>query len=399
MSITNKQMRLIDNYAGKPICYILSLYALSKKILFREKQAQIKKILFTKFLGMGSIVHATPLIRSIKQRYPEAKICFLTFAENKDFVNCLGLAHEVLSIRTKNIIVFISDVLGTLYQLNKEKLDIAFNLEFFSKFGAILNFLSRAQITAGYYLNEPWRTHLISHKIYYNHYKHISEIFMALGNALGANSKNLSLEKPIIRSGDKKHIDRLFKEHSIRNDDWKVLINVNTSGLFLNRSWPTSYFSVLIDKIINQYGAYIILIGGKEDIDRVGKVMALLENKEKVMNLAGKTNIPQLLALIEQVDMVISNDSGPLHFAVMMGTPSISFFGPESPVQYGPKGSIHTVIYKGYYCSPCLHVYNEKNSKCKNNFCLKDISVNEVFEVVEHNLKKGKCPSHGKIQL
>jgi ADP-heptose:LPS heptosyltransferase len=87
---------------------------------------------------------------------------------------------------------------------------------------------------------------------------------------------------------------------------------------------------------------------------------------------------------LEQVDLVITNDSGPLHLAVMMGTPTISFFGPESPVQYGPRGEKHTVMYKGYYCSPCLHVYNEKNSSCEDNICLKDISVDEVFKMVTY---------------
>ena len=83
--------------------------------------------------------------------------------------------------------------------------------------------------------------------------------------------------------------------------------------------------------MVTVYGSKIILIGGEGDIPRVREIVASLNDDKHVVNLAGKTNITQLLALLEQVDLVISNDSGPLHLAVMMGTPTISFFGPESP--------------------------------------------------------------------
>ena len=127
------------------------------------------------------------------------------------------------------------------------------------------------------------------------------------------------------------------------------------------------------------------------------EIVASLNDDQKVVNLAGKTNITQLLALMEQVDLVITNDSGPLHLAVMMGTPTISFFGPESPLQYGPQEGNHTVLYKGYYCSPCLHVYNEKDSRCKDNICLQDISVDEVFEVVTHYYREWEQRASKKI--
>jgi len=395
MSITTEQMRWIDNVVGKPICYLLTFYARLTH-LFPKKEKYLKTILFAKYLGMGSIVHATPLIRSVKNTYPEARLIFLTFYDNKELIASVGLIDEVLCIRTDNLLVFLLDVLGSLHHLRKEKIDCVLNLEFFSKFGAIMSFLSGARLTVGYYLKEPWRTHLISHKVYYNHYKHIAEIFMALGNAIEAGSKDLSLEKPIIPPEEKKYIYHLFEEHSINNHHWKVVVNINTSSLSLNRSWSLSNFSTLIEKMTNAYGAHIILIGGKRDIRRVEEIVASLRNNQKVVNLAGKTSITQLLALMEQVNLVITNDSGPLHLAVMMGTPTISFFGPESPLQYGPQGGNHTTLYKGYYCSPCLHVYNEKNSTCENNVCLQDISVDEVFDVLTNYFKGWAETSDGE---
>jgi ADP-heptose:LPS heptosyltransferase len=398
MAITAEKMRWIDNVVGKPVCYLLTVYSRLTRLVPR-KETRLKAILFTKYLGMGSIVHATPLIRSVKNAYPDARLLFLTFSDNGDFIKSLGLVDEVRCIRTDNLLFFLVDVLRSIRYLRKQKIDCVLNMEFFSKFGAILSFLSGARLTVGYYLKEPWRSRLLSHKVYYNHYKHIAEIFMALGYAIDAGSKDLALEKPLIPPEGKRYIHHFYEEHGINNTHWKIVVNINTSGLFLNRAWPLTNFSTLIEKIITTYGAYIILIGGKGDIPRVEAVVTSLGNHPKAVNLAGKTSVAQLLALMEQVDLVITNDSGPLHLAVMMGTPTISFFGPESPLQYGPHGDNHTVLYKGYYCSPCLHVYNEKNSRCTDNICLKHVSVDEVFAAVERHHAKREHPSHEKLRI
>lgn len=394
MPITTEQMRWLDNFLGKPICYLLTLYAWTKHLFPKRKKGPVKTILLTKYLGMGSIVQATPLIRSIKSTYPEARLIFLTFHDNEDLIKSLDLIDEVLSIRTESLLNFALDVIRSLTTLKKRKIDTVLNLEFFSKFGTIITFLSGAQTTIGYYLREPWRTSLISHKVYYNHYKHISEVFMALGKVIDVSSKNLSLERPTINPDERNSTHHLFEQHGINKNQWKIAVNINTSWLSLNRCWPLSSFSRLIEKIVNEYGAKIILIGATRDIPWVEELTFATSIDQNIVNLAGKTTIIQLLALLEQVDLVITNDSGPLHLTLMMGTPTISFFGPESPVQYGPRGEKHTVLYKGYYCSPCLHVYNEKNSRCEDNICLKDISVDEVFKVVTYYYRNwGKVSS------
>lgn len=396
MSINLARMRWIDNYVGKPICYFLELYVWVKQLLPGKKEKPIETILIAKYLGMGSIVLATPLIRSIKNKYPKAKLIFLTFHENEGLIKSLGLIDEVMVIKTGNLPVFLLGVMGALYRLRKKKIDVVLNLEFFSKFGTVMGFLSGAYTTASYYLREPWRSNLISHKVYYNHYKHISEVFCALGDTIGAGSESRFLEKPAINSQDKDYIRNIFEKHGLMRNHWKVVVNINTSALSFNRCWPILNFTVLTERIVKAFDAKIILIGAESDMQRVDEFSAAVGNSHNLINLAGKTSIVQLLALLESVDLVITNDSGPLHLAVMMGTPTISFFGPESPVQYGPRGEKHTVIYKSYYCSPCLHVYNEKSSSCKDNSCLKDITVEEVFEVVAKYRKSREQASDGQ---
>ena len=81
----------------------------------------------------------------------------------------------------------------------------------------------------------------------------------------------------------------------------------------------------------------------------------------QIVNLCGKLSIPQLVGLFSKSDFLITNDSGPLHIAVSVGLPTLSFFGPETPYLYGPQGDQHYVFYSDIFCSPCLNIYNSKH--------------------------------------
>jgi len=81
--------------------------------------------------------------------------------------------------------------------------------------------------------------------------------------------------------------------------------------------------------------------------------------------------------------LFVTNDSGPLHIAAALGLPTLSLFGPETPVLYGPKGGNPLIFYKGLYCSPCLSVFNAKTAPCSGqNICMQSISAGKVLEAM-----------------
>ena len=99
-----------------------------------------------------------------------------------------------------------------------------------------------------------------------------------------------------------------------------------------------------------------------------------------MLNVAGKFSLEELCGLLTKSELLITNDSGPLHIAEALAVPTISFFGPETPLLYGPTGDTHVVFYKGIYCSPCLNVHNQKKAPCNgNNVCMQLISPDDVF--------------------
>ena len=125
--------------------------------------------------------------------------------------------------------------------------------------------------------------------------------------------------------------------------------------------------------------------------------MAGLGRTTQVVNLAGRTSLGELIGVFKRLALFVTNDSGPLHIAAALGVPTVSFFGPETPVLYGPKGRDSLIFYKGIYCSPCLSVFNAKTAPCKGqNICMQSICSDEVLEAI-HKRFHAIWENHGNV--
>ncbi len=386
-----KQMRIIDTYVGGLTCLFLDIFERARKIFFPKRTdclaAEPKKILVTKYLGMGSILLATPMLRAIRNRFPKSKIVFLTFEGNRKFVEQIELIDDVLSIRTSSLLVFIRDLFAALYGIRRSKFDVVFDLEFFARFSTIVSYLSGARARIGYYLPRLWRGDLLSHTIHFNPYKHVTEVFSAQLLPFNIKVADFSLIKPNIKEEKIKRVDLLLKEKGAGEDEHIISVNVNASGLSIERKWPANNFVELISHIVKSKDkAKVIFIGSGEDVQYVNSALKLFPEsiKGNIINLCGFIDIQECMALLKKSSLFITNDSGPLHIAAALGIPTVSFFGPESPTLYGPIGLRNKIFYAGVYCSPCLNVYNAKTAMCNgNNLCMQKIKPSEVISVLE----------------
>lgn len=378
-------MRIIDHYAGSSICFFLSKFDNIIKFFIKPK-GPVKEILVMKYFGFGSILLSAPMFRALRQAFPKAKITFLTFYNNREVCERLDFADNYLFLRKNNIYLFIGDMIKTLCEFNRHRFDIAIDMEFFSKFSSIITYISFARKRVGFYVRNEPRTLLYTYPISFNYYKHVTEVFLALAREIGADTKDMSLSKIKIYNVEKDFAGQLISDNKIEKTKM-VITNVNTGEMCLERRWPKDYFVSLINSLVKYHELSFVFIGADEDRNYVQTIIDSLDNKERIVNLAGKISLGQLLTLFEIGDLFITSDSGPLHLAELAKIKTISFFGPETPVLYGPRGSNHTLFYKGLYCSPCLNVYNVKtamygNKRCfeGHNRCMYSITVEEVLK-------------------
>jgi len=380
------RMRTIDYYLGGLICLLLDLLERLRRLFPRTRlKPEPRTVVVTKYLGMGSILLATPALKALKSRYPSCRIILLTFAGNVAFARRLELFDDVLSIRTSSLLQFVPDTLRNVWAIRGMKIDYLFDLEFFARFSTIVAYLSGAACRVGYYMPQIWRGHLLDIPVHFNPYRHVCDIFAAQMEAIGITVDDPALAAPRVDSSALERVRETLGQAGIGGAGAMIAVNVNASELSLERRWPKANFVALMDALARHSGVRMVLIGSADERDYVDAVYNELSPSARShsLNLAGRQTLDEMIALLSLSDACISNDSGPLHIAAALGIRTVSFFGPESPLLYGPRGAGHTVFYAGVYCSPCLNVYNAKQAMCSgNNICMQAITREQVIKAL-----------------
>ena len=374
-------IRKIDRFAGWFICLILRIHYSIFGFFKKADNAPPKNILLIKYFGMGSVILAQAAVAAIKCNFPGAKIHFLTFSGNKDVLRLFDNVDSVLSVDLRPLSKFFLDNLRMVIFLRRERMDIAYNLEFFSRFTSIMTYLSGAKRRIEFYSEVLWRGDLYTHGVKFNPYFHVRDNFLRLAmEGCVKTDKDISVA-PKITGPMIKQSTNILEANNVTGNDRKVCVNVNAGELALERRWPAEYFIALINKL-PETGIKYIFISDRDCLSYTNAVISQI-NKKNIVNLAGKTSILELAGIFHESDLLITNDSGPLHLANAIGLPVVSFFGPETPVLYGPEGDNNLVFYSGLICSPCLNVLNAKTVVCTdNNRCMISISPDSAYEAI-----------------
>jgi ADP-heptose:LPS heptosyltransferase len=378
-------MKWVDRWAGGFGCFALDMLELPLRPLRRRQKdpAKVKVVLITKYLGMGSIILAAPMVAEIRKLYPNARVVFLTFEENRDLCEMLGIFDEILTLNSRRLLRLGLDTFASLVRLWRLGVDVVCDLEFFTRFSTMMAYLSGARTRVGYWSRIAWRGHLLTHPVYYNGTKHITRVFLALAGALGARiDEKAPCAFPELKP-DASGLERARKALSESGLDSKrplMLVNPNASELCFERRWMPERFAAVVDQMLEAVpGLQAAYIGSNGERDYTAGVAGKAKHPERIANLAGRLDLRGLAELFRLAGLFLTNDSGPLHLASLMGTPIVSLFGPETPALYGSLGLKQKTFYAGVYCSPCLNVYNSKTASCDgNNVCLQEISEAEV---------------------
>jgi lipopolysaccharide heptosyltransferase II len=379
------KMRFMDRYLGSALCGCFSFVNQlgRRKQPSQEQPSQVQKILVMKYFGMGSLILSSPMVRAVKQTYPNARIDLLTIEQNRALSDILPIFDRVYAIDTRSLLSVVRSMFLVLRLIRREKYDVIIDAEFFSRFSGLVSYLARPRYSVGFYLPEIWRGNFLTHPVHFNYYRHAIVTFMALAKRLGVESSNYALEPLVISNKVESKVQDKLEAIGVMPGRRLVCINVNTGPLSPERRWPEASFAKLIRSVLSEFpDVTIFLVGAPSDVPAVTKMCSVLssEDQARLLNVAGKFNLEELCVLLTKSELLITNDSGPLHIAEALAVPTISFFGPETPLLYGPTGDNHVVFYKGIYCSPCLNVHNQKKAPCNgNNVCMQLISPDDVF--------------------
>ena len=399
-------MRSIDYYVGILICFFLTIFdKIFGSFILRRKENKQKNILFIQLAEMGSTILAYSSFKKIKEIYPDSNLFFLVFHKNRYCIEYLNVIKKenILTIREDSFSVFALDTFKVLLKLRRKKIDICFDFEFFSRFSSIVSYLSGAIRRVGfynYYHEGLYRGNMLTHKVYYNHYQHMVLNFLSMIHSVRYSGKEDYLlkekisEKEIIlpeikiTEESKKNIWNKLKELNpkINSDKKLVVINPYAGELLPIRSWPIDNYINLIRKLLDDKNIFIILTGGNDSKKWQNKILNEISSN-RIITLVGKTTFSELIDLYNISDVLITNDSGPVHFASLTPIKIFVFFGPGGLI-YKPLSKTAKVFYSGLSCSPCLTDLNHGETSCKDNKCLRTISPEEVYMEISNYLNK-----------
>jgi heptosyltransferase-2 len=382
-----KYLRRLDKYLG----FLLVAFLSTVKYFFRKKRCydtpEINKILIIKFWGFGSIILAYDFFQAIRRKYPGAYICVLTLKQNSQAFELAGLIDEIIGIDIDNLFSFSHDIIKIILSLRKKAFDVSFDFEFTSRFSAIVSCLINARKSIGFQYDGVWRGRCFSETMHFQEDIRLRISYLKMLYFVEAETDEALAPLPLcIGNEQKAGVDNLLKALSLLTLKPLIGININAGELCLLRRWPKEYFVDLAQELIKLYSAQIIFIGSQDDFGYVDSAINLLpqEQQGNVYNFAGKVSLTQLAYLMAKFKLFISNDSGPLHLAAYLKIPTVSYFGPETPLIYGPQGEEDIVFYKNLNCSPCIRVKNYKHASCNNNQdCLTQVKPGEVLNEIK----------------
>lgn len=367
-------MRWVDRVIGVPLCWIAGIWLRTTSTPPRPER--LRRILVIKFFGMGSIILTGSPLRHLKRVDPDIQVTYLTFASNVDVVGRLSIADEVLSIDSHSAIGFLRDSLTVLRKIRAAHFDAVIDFEFFSKFSTLLSALSGAPIRGGFSLPTRWRQAILTHWKAIDKHEHVSASFAALAATVTRHPYAPTPVQFAITGEERSRIANRFGEVGGQ----RIVINVNTGATFLERRWKKERFAAVIDALTNETGIQCILTGSSGERTYVQSVIACTSRPDHCINAAGELTPGEFGALLQSASLFLSSDSGPVHLAALLDTPSIALYGPEDPVFYRPLSANSIVFYKGISCSPCMNIYNAKQFRCPyHSRCMDEIHVDEVL--------------------
>ena len=400
-------MRKIDFFAGVPICFLLSLiFRLFSVLAHKKTSSNPQNVLMIELSEMGSAILADPAMRKLRSQF-KANLHFVIFRKNKPSLDLLKTVTEenIFSIRENGFLPLTIDTIRFLIWTRRKNIDTVIDFELFSRFTAILTILSGAANRVGFhaFYNEGlYRGNLLTHKVAYNPHMHIAKNFIALVNSLSGLKKEKPYSKSIITNDEimlckaqitleakeaiRQKIKKYYQDFSSGNTTI-VLVNSNASDLLPQRRWAQKKYITIIKKILVNFPQVLILLTGSPEEKNGIQVIADRINSPRCINFAGAVEFTELTTLYSISAFMLTNDSGPAHFASVTDLHTFVIFGPETPALYCSLGST-TPIYAGLACSPCVNAANHRKTPCTDNTCLQIITPDQVFKKIEEYLKQ-----------
>jgi len=160
------------------------------------------------------------------------------------------------------------------------------------------------------------------------------------------------------------------------------------------RIWPADRFAAVCDRVQDQLGAQVVLAGGPGEQRLIAEIRRIAGSH--VLALDGPPSLPGLAALARACSALLCHDSGPMHVAAAVGTPVVALYGSQNPVLFRPMGQDHALVIPPQPCAPCTAPEACVPGDSYRTYCVRRLTVEEVYGAVRAVLSRGDTPAPGR---
>lgn len=381
-----KKHMFLKEYIKKPFLFALFNLGRMRDLYSRQEPIEldrIERIMILQLGGIGDVLLIFPLLRELKQAFPNKSLMTVTeyghwlFELAPDLLE--GISHQRLDLSTG-----YREKLGRIRHLSKDGIDLVVSTA--RGDGAIessvVSWLTGSHFRIGF--RQEGSRFLYTHTRDFSYHDSIVDQNLGLLQMLrcGAtdNSLGLHLEKGLEVEG------RRMVDEKRAPDGVAVVFHPFAGNFDRLKVWPVSRYVQLAKKLIDECSATIIILGSVEDRE-LWEAECPDSLRHKTSNLCGEISFVKSAAVIKHCDLFIGNDSSLLHLAESFSVPAIGIFGSTSPTQILPRKHTSDVVCHEVSCSPC-YLHQPMHIHCcqADIACLKHIEVKDVFDVAAAKL-------------
>lgn len=338
-----------------------------------------KRILIIGTSWLGDSVITIPTIFGIRDMYPESYIAILAKDTIAGIFRAVSAINEIIPYSKKKGFVKYQALLATAGKIRKMGFDLAIIFPR-SLTSALISFFSGIPVRIGFdagirgmFLTNTLKRDEGRSSIHQVHY--YKKLLKPLGN-----SRFPDLPALVLPQAEKKWSQDFLLSESKHTCSFTVGLNPG-STYGEAKQWPSERFKELAKLLDSKHNCKIIIFGDSKTGKTAEEINFQLNNR--AIDATGRTTVLQLAALLEQCDLLITNDTGPMHVACAVGTPVVSIFGSTNPLTTSPLGPDSVVLRYPVACSPCL----KRECPEGHHRCMLSISVDEVAGAVLNLLK------------
>lgn len=348
----------------------------------RFEKDKINRILILRPDMIGDVVMATPVIKTARENFPDAYIAMVVSEFTKDIIIKNPCLDEVITVKGVGFLNLMRD-LATIRSIRNKHYDLAIILfpalscNFFAFLTGIPHrigygdrgseFLLTKSLTLGDYKQK--KRHMIDINL---------DLLRAIGSTVGDRELCVS-----IHPDSQKRAESFFEDNKLNPSDIVVMLHPGSTRPY--QRWPADKFALLADRLIVEFKVKIIFLSGPRDGKLVEEVMKRMQHTSVI---ASGLALKDVVSLIKRCDLFIGHSTGTTHIADAVGTLTImivSFLSSaDSPTIWGPWDKRSILVSKDLGCLSCI------TADCEDYPCMVNISVQEVFEAVEKQLKNIK---------